>query len=319
MRVLITGISGFVGSYLAEHILKAGAEVYGTTRPRSNLENISGIKKELKLVDCNILDAISVMKTIKEVKPDIIHHLAAQSFVPTSWKSPQDTLQTNIIGTVNVLEAVREYCPACTIHIAGSSEEYGIVLPDEVPIKETAPLRPLSPYGISKVTQDLLGQQYSRSYGLRVVVTRAFNHEGARRGEFFITSTIAKQLAEIEQNKRSILLIGNTDAVRDFTDVKDVIRAYWMLVNRQGEDLCEVFNICSGVGTKISSLLIMFTNLSCTDEYEIRSDKERMRPSDVPLLIGDNTKIREAIGWKPEIPLEETVQNILDYYREKIK
>ena len=180
-RALITGITGFVGSHLADQLLSKGYEVYGTYRWRSPMENIAHIKDRIKLVDTDIRDAHNVEKTIKTVGPDEIYHLAAQSFVPSSWESPQETLTTNIIGTVNILEGIRAANKEIKLQVAGSSEEYGLVKLDEVPIKESNPLRPLSPYGVSKVAADKLACQYHYSYGLKTVVTRAFNHSGDRK------------------------------------------------------------------------------------------------------------------------------------------
>ena len=256
------------------------------------------------------------MQLIKEIKPDYIFHLAAQSFVPTSWKAPQETLQTNIISTVNILEAVREYCKDCVVMVAGSSEGYGKVYDSELPIKESNPLRPLSPYGVSKVAQDLLAQQYHKSYKLRVVISRAFNHEGPRRGEVFVTSDFAKQIVEIERGKRTILLVGNLDAIRDFTDVRDVVKGYWLLANKSVYGT--PYNICSGAGTSIRELLRIFVNNANIDdkEYIVREDADKMRPSDVPVLVG-NCKLIIDLGWRPTIPLEQTVKDILDYWRNK--
>ena len=316
-KVLITGISGFVGSHLADFLLTQDVEIYGTIRHRSNLENIQHIENKLHLLDCNITDAVSVMQVIKQVKPDVIHHLAAQSFVPTSWKAPQDTLNTNIISTVNILEAVREYVSECVVHICGSSEEYGKVFDNEIPIRESNPLRPLSPYGISKVTQDLLAQQYYRSYGLHTRISRAFNHEGPRRGKVFVTSDFASQIVEIEKGLRTVLLVGNLDSIRDFTDVRDVVKAYWLLVQK-GKD-GEPYNISSGIGITMHKLLKMFVDLSEIQykEYVVKVGESKMRPSDVPTLIGYSSKIRE-LGWKPEIPLEKTIEDILSYWMNKI-
>jgi len=196
LRVLITGITGFVGSHLADYCMERGdVEIYGTVRWRSRMENVQHIDKMLNLVDCDLRDGVAVRHCLSEVKPDYIFHLAAQSFVPTSWKAPVETMVTNIEGEINMFEAMRELKIPARIQLACSSEEYGMVYEDEVPIKETNQLRPLSPYGVSKVAQDLLGYQYHESYGLFVVRTRAFNHTGPRRGDVFVSSNFAKQIA----------------------------------------------------------------------------------------------------------------------------
>src|SRR3989344_4952752 len=213
--VLITGISGFVGSHLAEYLLSKNFEVHGTIRWRSRLDNINDIKDKLKLIETDMRDAHSVARLIKESEPDYIFHLAAQSFVPTSWHAPQDTVTKNVIGTINLLEAVRSAGKDTKIQLAGSSEEYGLVHPNETPIKETNPLRPMSPYGVSKVAEDMLGFQYFKTYGMKIVVTRAFNHTGPRRGDVFVTSNFSKQIAEIEKGiKEPVISVGNLEAQR---------------------------------------------------------------------------------------------------------
>ncbi|MGB3340585.1 MAG: GDP-mannose 4,6-dehydratase [bacterium] len=318
MRILITGISGFAGSHLAEYFLNEGKhEIYGTIRWRSDRQNIVGIQEKLNLLECDIKDAFAVNTVIEQVKPDQIFHLAAQSYVPFSWRAPEVTLTTNIIGELNVFEAVRATKLDSYIHIAGSSEEYGLVYSDELPIKETNPLRPLSPYGVSKVTQDFLGFQYFKSYGMNIVRTRAFNHTGPRRGTVFATSNFARQIVEIEKGKREpVIKVGNLDAVRDFCDVRDVTRAYALSLSK-GEP-GEVYNISSGVGIKIKDMLDKLITISKVN-LKIETDKSRMRPSDVELLVGSAEKFKKATGWKPLIPFEQTLSDLLDYWRNKIK
>ena len=315
MRALITGISGFAGSHLAELLLTDGFEVFGTIRPRSRMENIEPIVGKIKLKSVDIQDTSSVIRVMKEVEPDIIFHLAAQSFVKESWDSPIGTLGTNILGCASVLEAVRQVDRDCTVQVAGSSEEYGMVEDDELPIKETNPLRPLSPYGVSKVAQDLLAQQYAVSFDMNVVVTRAFNHTGPRRGEVFATSNFAKQIALIEVGKQAaVIRHGNLEATRDFTDVRDTVRAY-LLASESGES-SEVYNICSGVGYSIGTMLHMLLDLS-TKKITLEEDPDRLRPSDVPQLLGDGTRIR-ALGWAPSIPFEQTLKDLLNYWRGRV-
>ena len=317
MRILITGISGFAGSHLAEYFLDEGKhEVYGTIKWRSDRQNIIGIQDKIRLYECDIKDAFSVNTIIEQIKPDQIFHLAAQSYVLFSWRAPQETLTTNIIGEVNLFEAVRAAKLDPYIHIAGSSEEYGMVYPDELPIKETNPLRPLSPYGVSKVTQDFLGYQYFKSYGLKIVRTRAFNHTGPRRGAVFATSNFAKQIIEIEKGKRKpVIQVGNLEAVRDFLDVRDVAKAYAFSLSK-GEP-GEVYNISSGVGVKIKDMLDKLIALSKVN-LKIETDPSRMRPSDVELLIGSAEKFKKATGWKPAIPFDQTLTDLLEYWRQRI-
>lgn len=315
---LITGITGFAGSHLAEWTLKnkKDVEIFGTYRLRSRMENIKDIIKDINLVECELKDPHSVSEMIKKVRPDYIFHLAAQSFVPTSWNSPAETLLVNQIGQINIFEAVLKYEIDSTIQIACSSEEYGQVYPDEVPITEDNPLRPISPYAVSKVGQDYLGYQYYQSYGMKVIRTRTFNHTGPRRGESFVTSNFAKQIAEIEKGiKPPVLYVGNLQAKRDFTDVRDVVKAYWLAVEKGIPG--EVYNIASGVTYTIEEMLNKLLQLS-TAKIEIQQDQSRMRPSDVEILLGNYDKFHRQTGWKPEIPFQQTLEDLLNYWRSRV-
>jgi GDP-4-dehydro-6-deoxy-D-mannose reductase len=313
----VTGITGFVGSHMAEYLLARQFEVIGTVRPRSRMDHILEIAGELDLVECELRDPYSVEKLIREKKPDLIFHLAAQSHVPTSWNSPIDTIVNNVAGQVNILEAVVRYRPSGKVLISCSGEEYGHVEPWELPVKETAPLRPLSPYAVSKVTQDLLGYQYYMSRGLHIVRTRTFNHTGPRRGEHFATSNFAKQIAEIEYGlKPPVIDVGNLAAKRDFTDVRDVVRAYALALEHGIPG--EVYNIAAGRCWSIREVLDMLLSMtSC--RIEVRQDPARLRPSDVEILVGDTAKFRRQTGWQPEIPLESTLRDLLDYWRNQIR
>jgi len=317
-KVLITGITGFAGSHLTEFLLKnEKAELHGIIRWRSKKDHIDHNLDKLTLHECDIKDYSSVLKTIKDVMPDVIYHLAAQSFVPTSWVLPSETLSTNIIGELNILESVRHLEINPRILIAGSSEEYGLVHEDEVPINENNPLRPLSPYAVSKVAQDLLGYQYYMSYGLNIIRTRGFNHTGPRRGEVFVCSDFARQIARIEAKlTEPIIYTGALDSVRDFTDVRDMVRAYYMAVEKA--DPGEAYNICSGKGYKIREVIDILVDLAHV-KVEIKQDQARVRPSDVPVLIGDSTKFTMKTGWQPEIPFEKTMEDLLNYWRERIE
>src|SRR6184192_1363042 len=225
MRILITGISGFVGSHLAEWALAQGAQVIGALRWRSKTEHIEHLRNRVTLVESDLRDVLSVRNVLAEARPDVIIHLAAQSFVAASWQQPVETFYTNVISQMNLFEAMRQLGTAARFLVIGSSEEYGLVYPEELPILETNPLRPLSPYAVSKVTQDLMGYQYFQSYQLPIVRTRAFNHEGPRRGDVFVTSNFARQIAEIEAGKRArVIQVGNLKARRDYSDVRDIVR-----------------------------------------------------------------------------------------------
>jgi GDP-4-dehydro-6-deoxy-D-mannose reductase len=317
MRILITGITGFVGSYLAEHALARGTEVYGSCRWRSKTENIDHLSGQIQLVECELLDLSSVEQLIEAARPDYVAHLAAQSYVGSSWHTPAQTLQTNVIGQVNLLEAIRKHARGARILAVGSSEEYGLVTESELPIRETNPLRPLSPYAVSKVTQDVMGYQYFKSYGLAIVRTRAFNHEGPRRGDVFATSSFARQVAEIEAGRRApVIHVGNLQARRDYTDVRDIVRGYWLLLER-GE-AGEVYNLCSGRAWAIQEILDFYLHASRVHPIEVRQDPARLRPSDVPVLLGDASKIASATGWQPEVPFEKTLTDLLEYWRHRV-
>jgi len=318
MRALITGITGFVGSHLAEYLLSKNYEVFGTVRWRSKRDNIAHLeaKKAITLFDTDIKDPGSVRGTVASAKPDEIYHLAAQSFVPASWSAPAETLDTNIQGQLNILEAAREVVPGAKVHVVGSSEEYGLVYPEEVPITEDQPLRPLSPYGVSKVAQDMLGWQYFQSYGLNVVRTRAFNHTGPRRGEVFVTSSFSRQLAEIAKGRReAVIKVGNLEAKRDFTDVRDVVRAYHLVVTKGKPG--EVFNICSGIGRSVQSVMDLLLEISGLD-VKVERDPARMRPSDVMVLEGSFERIKKSLGWQPTIPFEKTMRDLYEYWLERV-
>lgn len=317
MRALITGITGFAGSHLAEYLLREhpSIEVFGIYRWRSRFENITGIQDKVRMIECDLKDFPAVHRMLSEARPDYIFHLAAQSFVPSSWRAPVETLDINVIGQTNLFEAIRmlELDPA--VQIACSSEEYGLVLPDEVPIRETNPLRPLSPYAVSKVAQDYLGYQYHQSYGIRAIRTRGFNHTGPRRGDVFVTSNFAKQVARIEAGKQDpVIRVGNLDAVRDFTDVRDMVRAYWLAVTKGKPG--EVYNIATGSGITIRKMLDMLIERAKV-EVRVETDPERLRPSDVEILIGDASKFKADTGWEPQIPFEKTLGDLLDYHRER--
>lgn len=315
-RALITGITGFAGSHLAELLLKRGFEVYGISRPRSKTDNIDEIRNEIRLEDADLLDSHSLSSIVVKIKPDYVFHLAAQSFVQSSWASPANTMEINIVGSVHLFEAIRRAGIDPVIQIACSSEEYGLVYANEIPVREENPLRPQSPYAVSKVAMDYLGYQYSQSYKMKIIRTRGFNHTGPRRGEVFVTSNFAKQIAEIEKGKRKpVIEVGNLEAKRDWTDVRDIVHGYLLAVEK-GES-GEVYNICSGKAWKISDMLDLLLKMSKI-KVEIRPVAERMRPSDVPVLIGDCSKFYKKTGWKPKIPFEKTMKDLLNYWRERV-
>jgi GDP-4-dehydro-6-deoxy-D-mannose reductase len=315
-RVLVTGVTGFAGSHLVDYLLaQGGYEIYGIQRWRSRTENIEHLSGRMTLLECDLRDATSTRDTLEKVKPEWIFHLAAQSFVPTSWSAPTESLTTNVLAQVNIFEAVRHMGLKCRIQLACSSEEYGMVYPDEVPIRETNPLRPLSPYAVSKVTQDMLGYQYWMSFKVDSVRTRGFNHEGPRRGPVFVASDFAKQIADIEKGKKApVLSVGNLEAQRDFTDVRDMVRAYVLALEKCEPG--EVYNICSGKAWTIQKVLDHLLSMTKA-KIEVREDPARLRPSDVPILLGDNSRFVKATGWRPTIPFEQTLKDMLEHWRSR--
>jgi GDP-4-dehydro-6-deoxy-D-mannose reductase len=316
MRVLITGITGFAGSHLADYCLSRGdVEVFGIVRWRSRTENIEHFEHKVALLECDLRDATSTRSIVEEVRPEFIFHLAAQSYVPTSWKAPSESLSTNVLGELNIFEAVRKVNLDCRIQVAGSSEEYGMVYENELPIREDNPLRPMSPYAVSKVAQDLLGYQYFMSYKMDIVRTRGFNHTGPRRPPVFVCSDFAKQIVDIEKGlKEPVINVGNLESRRDFTDVRDTVKAYFLALER-GES-GQVYNICSEKSYSMQEVLDKLLSLSDAT-VEVRQDPKRMRPSDVPVLQGDCSRFRDATGWRPEIPFDKTLQDIMDYWRKR--
>jgi len=318
MRVLITGITGFAGSHLADYILENHPEVklYGLIRWRSPMENVLHIRDKIEFHQGDLKDIVSLEKCLAEIKPDRIFHLAAQSYVPFSWKCPSETFSINAIGQINLFEAVLSLNLSPRIQVAGTSEEYGLVNADEIPMKETNPLRPLSPYAVSKIAQDYLAWQYYKSYGLKTVRTRGFNHTGPRRGEVFICSNFAKQIAEIEKGKKEpVIYVGNLEAKRDFTDVRDIVRGYWLCLEKGKEG--DVYNVGTGKPYSMKEILDLLLSMSKV-KVKTELDPARLRPSDVPVLFSDCTKLKELTGWEPKIPFRQSLQDLLEYWRKRI-
>ena len=323
-KVIITGITGFVGSHLADYILAnlPQIEISGLVRWRAPKENIRHILDKITLESGDLLDLPSLKTILSRQKPDVIFHLAAQSYVPFSNDAPVTTLEANVIGTCNLLEAIKElkldgdYDPI--IHICSSSEVYGQVKEDEVPIKEGNPFRPSSPYAVSKVGEDMLAYQYWLSWKIKTIRTRMFTHTGPRRGEVFVVSNFAKQIASIEAGKESpVIKVGNLKSIRTFLDVRDAVKAYWLLVNKCPPG--EVYNI-GGVETMtVGEMLDRLLKLSKTKNIGVEVDQSRLRPSDVTLQIPCIDKFVEATGWKPEIRFEKTLKDTLDYWRDFFK
>ncbi|MAG97689.1 MAG: GDP-mannose 4,6-dehydratase [Rhodospirillaceae bacterium] len=307
-----------VGSHLAEYVLAnhPDVEVHGLVRWRSPLDNLEDVLDRVTLNYAELRDLFSLSKLLGELKPERIFHLAAQSYVQVSFDSAADTLNTNVIGTTNLLDAVRLSGLDPLIHICSSSEVYGQVLEDELPIRETNPLRPASPYAVSKVGEDMIAQQYFLSYGMRTLRTRMFTHTGPRRGDVFAESAFALQIAEIEAGLRDDpVRVGNLDSVRTFADVRDAVRGYWLLLEKCPSGT--VYNIGGERTMTIGEMLEMLKGLA-TVPIEHVLDPALLRPSDVTLQIPDCSSFKTATGWQPEIALEQTLADLLDYHRARL-
>ncbi|MCU0495371.1 MAG: GDP-mannose 4,6-dehydratase, partial [Chloroflexaceae bacterium] len=293
MRVFITGITGPVGSFLADYLLTLpGLELHAFKRWRSDPRPIEHLVGRVTLHEGDIEDAFSIARAVERAAPERVFHLAAQSYPSESWDAPIATMRANVEGTLNLLEAVRRHVPQARVHIAGTSAEYGPVTPDDLPIKETQPLRPGSPYGVSKVAAELSGLQYHASYGMHVVVTRSFNHVGPRQGDRCSIQTFCRQMAAIEAKRQEpVLHVGNLEPRRDFTHCRDVARALWLLLERGTPG--EVYNLCSGQATRIGDIVELVRQHGRVP-VEVRVDPARLRPVDEPLLLGDNSKLRAA-------------------------
>jgi GDP-4-dehydro-6-deoxy-D-mannose reductase len=315
MRVLITGVAGFVGRHLAAQLLEEGShEVWGLARPDREAE---GLDPRIRLISADLQDRDLVDQAIGESRPDAIYHLAAQSSVAQSLVDPLPLLVNNVAGQVQLLEACARHAPVARILIIGSAEEYGLTSPDDLPIRETKELRPISPYGVSKVAQDMLGHQYFATHRLQVIRVRPFVHTGPGQSSTFVTPSFARQLAEMEAGLRNLTMqVGFLDGQRDFTDVRDVARGYRLLIEC-GEP-GEVYNLGSGVPRSIRSILDGLLALS-TATPKVETDPARIRPLEVPIQYPDCSKLHDATGWKPQIPFEQTLRDVLDDWRARVR
>ena len=315
MRALITGAGGFVGKHLCAYLLsQTDWELMGTVYP----DPVEAQPSEpcFRLRHTDLRDPEVVQTLIDEVQPDYVFHLAAQSFVPTSFADPWDTLENNIRAQLNILEAVRRSERKTRVLVVGSNEEYGAPKPDELPQTEDSPLRPNNPYAVSKVTQDFLGFQYHQAYGVLAVRVRPFNHTGPGQSPRFVASAFASQIARIEAGlQEGVMKVGNLAAARDFSDVRDIVRAYYLAVT-QGEP-GEVYNLAAGRSQSIQSLLDTLLSYSQT-EIRVERDPDLYRPVDVPVVYGSAAKFRRLTGWEPQIPFEQTLHDVLEYWRGQV-
>ena len=323
MKVLITGITGFVGSHMADYLLKnvPDIEIFGMRRWRSRFENVSHLYQldNVTFLEGDLSDRSSISKILYEVKPDVVYHFAAQSFPESSFKTQVSTLNTNVIGTTNLLEELRlaqeRIMLSPVIISVSSSEVYGNPEPDEVPIKETNPIRTANPYSISKVGHDLMSQYYYEAFDLKVIITRMFSHEGKRRGKIFALSSFAYQVVQNEKGLGDYnIRHGNLNSVRTYNHIDDAVHAYWLAVDKC--DYGEVYNIGGDYTCTVGDALDMLISKSTVKDKLVKVlDPDRVRPTDITLQIPDSTKFREKTGWKPTKGLEEICDDLLDYWR----
>jgi GDP-mannose 4,6-dehydratase len=324
-RVLITGITGMVGSHMADFLLEnTDWEIYGACRWRSPLDNIRHLidrvnaKDRIHLADFELRDTVSLLRLAETARPDFVFHLAAQSYPKTSFSAPLDTLDTNILGTARLLEALRTVGGASVIHVCASSEVFGRVPPERVPIDEECSFHPASPYAISKVGTDLIGRFYAEAYGMTVMTTRMFTHTGPRRGDVFAESSFAKQIAMIEAGLiPPVLRTGNLQSMRTWADVRDAVRAYYLLVT-VNPTAGEYYNIGGTHSCSVGDMLNHLLSLSTRSDIVVETDPDRLRPIDADLQIPDTTKFRRHTGWEPRISFQRTMGDLLDYWRRRI-
>jgi GDP-mannose 4,6-dehydratase len=325
-RALITGITGMVGSHLVDYLLEnTDWDVWGMARWRSPMDNITqhihriNSKDRLQLIYGDLRDTLSIFHVVETVRPDYVFHLAAQSFPRTSFDSPLDTLDANIQGTNRVLEALKRHRKDAVIHVCASSEVFGRVPKEKLPIDEDCTFHPASPYAISKVGTDLVGRFYAEAYNMTVMTTRMFTHTGPRRGDVFAESSFAKQIALIEANLiPPVLKTGNLDSLRTFADVRDAVRAYHMLVTHNPIG-GEYYNIGGAYTATIRSMLDTLLSMSTVKSIEVVTDPDRLRPIDADLQVPNTAKFEKHTGWKTEIPFEQTMTDLLNYWRDKVR
>ncbi len=306
------------GSHLAEYLLDgSNIELHGILRPQDSRNFIADVENDLVLHECDLSEKDAVGSIINAVKPEQIYHLAADTSVADSWENPDQTIMNNITCQLNIFEAVRKYNIKTRILVTGSSEAYGMVSKNDLPVTEDVGFKPLSPYGVSKVGQDALAYQYHQSYGMDIVRVRVFNLTGPRQSPAFALSSFAKQIARIKAKlKEPVLMVGNLDARRDFTDFRDAVKAYKLAL--QCGTPGEVYNIGSGKSWKLKEALNMLLDISKTD-VTIQQNSERMRPSDIPNMLCDNTRFCSLTGWHPEISFQETLNDLFRYWQKIVE
>lgn len=314
MRCLVTGAPGFAGSHLVAHLLTTGAEVSGIALPGESLARLEGLSGKVDIRTADIADADGLRDAAKG-DFDVVFHLAALASVPASLKDPAAAFRVNTLGTINLLEALKSSPPGRLVYIS-TADVYGRVPQENLPVRETEATRPANPYAASKVAAEAACLQYWRTFGLPVIILRPFNHTGPGQALGFAPSDFAAAIARIEKGiQEPLLTVGNLESSRDFSDVRDIVRAY-VLAARTAEP-GEIYNISSGVPVKIASILETLLGL-CSLDIEVAQDPARLRPSDTPVVVGDNSKFKTRTGWLPAIPLEETLAALLDSWRNRV-
>ncbi len=316
MRVLITGITGFAGSHLADACLARGVEVWGLAHTPGPHRRLAHLGERVHLYAADMTDEAAVNAALAAIKPERVFHLAAQAHVPTAWRDPAATLSANILGQLHVILAMRAHAPAARLLVVSSSSVYGMVEEADLPVSEDVPLRPADPYAVSKVGQEMLAVQYGQSHGLSSVRARPFNHIGPRQAPDFVIARFARELARMEAGLQPpTLKVGNMSARRDFTDVRDVAVAYWLALEKGTPGA--VYTIGSGAARSIDEMLGMMLRLTRV-EVRVETDPALFRPGDAPALRADPRAFQRQTGWRAAIPLEQTLQNTLDYWRERV-
>jgi GDP-4-dehydro-6-deoxy-D-mannose reductase len=297
MRVFVTGGTGFVGGWLERHLEACGDEVV------------------IADDDVDITDGPAVVKAVEEAAPDAVYHLAALTHVGESWEAPEETFRVNALGTLSLLEAVRHLPAPPRVLLVSSAEVYGVVTSDDLPLTESSPLRPTTPYAVSKVAAEFVAMQEFLAHGLPVITARAFNHAGPGQSPRFVVSSLARQVAALERAGESVLRVGSLTPRRDLTDVRDVVRAYRLLIERGTPG--EVYQVCSGVAVAVQEIADRLLTIAGTDAV-IELDPELARPVDVPVLVGDQNRLHDATGWEPGYELDETLTDTLNWWREQL-
>lgn len=316
MKALITGIAGFAGSHLTEHLLGKGIKIYGFYHPDHSVENLNDFKGKIELTACDVINSKNVQKELSRIDPDMVFHLAAFASPAKSFQNPAETLQNNILGQLNILQALADIGSKARVLVIGSADEYGNIDPEHLPAKEDTPLAPTSPYAVSKVAQDMLGLLFWLHHKLNIVRVRPFNHIGPRQSPVFVVCAFASQIAALELAGGGVLKVGDLETYRDFTDVRDMVRAYLFALEK-GE-LGEVYNLGSGRAVKIADVLEMLLSLTRA-KIKVKQDKSRMRPTDIKIITCDFSKFRKRTGWEPKIPLSQTLFDTIEYERSKLQ